>query len=466
MKRSVTVSDLRQLASEARESVWAQAKRYGREPKIYLHWTAGHYNQTSDHYHINITGGGEIYLMAPLDEPGQGTWKRNTGAINIAICGCFDATTNGLGSEPPTAKQIETLAEVTAAIADGLWLTIDKTHVMTHGEAAANEDGIYPHEAYACWNDECHDGQVRWDLEYLGIPQSPAYNPWATDGSRGGDVLRGKANYYRDKRQKQESPSAPEPAPEAKEAVWQEDMQKIKQEISASEVEKIAVLARKYESCGDPACVSSGAGDLGGISYGLYQLASNVGSVDEFLAWLCDYPVPELANYGKVLSSLKVNSEAFIQQWKDIGTIDPGNFGMLQDAYIMERYYGQASRLLCRENFCADKHTTAMKAVILSRAVQNGASGCTELFKAACETMGYPNLSYVDDPYFDGALIAAIYDLLIAECDSASDRGDGIWRSKQGFCNGSKGVIAGLKNRFIREKTDALDILTGSTATI
>ena len=36
-----------------------------------------------------------------------------------------------------------------------------------------------------------------WDLEYLGTPESPSFNPWATDGSRGGDVLRGKANWYR-----------------------------------------------------------------------------------------------------------------------------------------------------------------------------------------------------------------------------------------------------------------------------
>ncbi len=41
-----------------------------------------------------------------------------------------------------------------------------------------------------------HDCE-RWDLEFLGTPDSPAYNPWATNGSRGGDVLRGKANWYR-----------------------------------------------------------------------------------------------------------------------------------------------------------------------------------------------------------------------------------------------------------------------------
>ena len=34
-------------------------------------------------------------------------------------------------------------------------------------------------------------------------------------------------------------------------------------------------LSAVYESNGDPACVSSGVNDAGGISYGTYQLASN-----------------------------------------------------------------------------------------------------------------------------------------------------------------------------------------------
>ena len=30
------------------------------------------------------------------------------------------------------------------------------------------------------------------------MAESPVFNPWATNGSRGGDVLRGKAQYYRE----------------------------------------------------------------------------------------------------------------------------------------------------------------------------------------------------------------------------------------------------------------------------
>lgn len=43
--RKVTLAEVSQMASAARESIWAQAQAVGREPKIYLHWTAGHYGQ-------------------------------------------------------------------------------------------------------------------------------------------------------------------------------------------------------------------------------------------------------------------------------------------------------------------------------------------------------------------------------------------------------------------------------------
>lgn len=199
--RKVTVEELKRIASDQRLAVWSQAESVGREPKIYLHWTAGHYFQKFADYHINITADGAIWLMTEdLSEVLAHTWKRNTGSIGVTLCCAAGATTNDLGDEPPTEDQINAMAKVTTALADGLWLTIDKNHVMTHGEAAANEDGEHPHPAYAVWEDECGDGQVRWDLEYLETDESPIYAPWALDGSRGGDVLRGKAQWYRDKK--------------------------------------------------------------------------------------------------------------------------------------------------------------------------------------------------------------------------------------------------------------------------
>lgn len=195
--QQVTIDELREIASYQRCGVWAMAQSVGREPKIYLHWTAGSYDRCFDDYHINITGDGKVYLTGDLDEIKGHTYRRNTGGIGVALCCCAGGGSNDLGDYPPTELQIEAMAQVIVALCDGLWLTIDKEHVLTHGEAANNEDGIYPHSCYAWWNDEDGDGNTRGDLEYLGTDGSPSYNPWATDGSRGGDVLRGKANYYR-----------------------------------------------------------------------------------------------------------------------------------------------------------------------------------------------------------------------------------------------------------------------------
>lgn len=193
--REVGIDELRQLADAAREGIWNAAREYGREPKIYLHWSAGHYFQKFDDYHVNITADGKLYLTTDdLSEVLAHTYHRNSGAVGISLCCCAGATTNDLGDEPPTSQQIESIALAICAVADGLWLTIDKAHVMTHGEAADNEDGLEPHEAYGP-RTTCE----RWDLEFLGTDESPAFDPLATDGSRGGDVLRGKANWYRAK---------------------------------------------------------------------------------------------------------------------------------------------------------------------------------------------------------------------------------------------------------------------------
>ena len=51
----------------------------------------------------------------------------------------------------------------------------------------------------------------------------------------------------------------------------------LKNTLNDEQVKIISSLSAKYESSGDPACVANNAGDLGGISYGKYQFASNVG---------------------------------------------------------------------------------------------------------------------------------------------------------------------------------------------
>lgn len=191
--RRVSYKELKQLALDAKYAIWDSARSADRDVKIYLHWSAGRYNATFGSYHINITGDGSIYVSTDdFNERLSHTYYRNTGAVGVVLCCAYNATTQDLGEYPPTAAQIEAMAKVGCILADAWDLTIDKLRVMTHGEAADNEDGITPHEEYGP-RTTCE----RWDLEYLGTDESPSFNPWAEDGSRGGDVLRGKMNWYR-----------------------------------------------------------------------------------------------------------------------------------------------------------------------------------------------------------------------------------------------------------------------------
>lgn len=192
MKR-IFINDVRTMANASRDELWANAKSVWLDcPKIVMHWTAGWGDSLFDDYHVSVTTDGKIYTpVDSLAEHLNHTWKLNTGTVGIAMCCCVGADTSDLGEEPPTESQIEVFSQVVAAIADGLWLTINAENVLTHGEAA---DSLALYDACDLYGprNTCE----RWDLEYLGTSDSPRFNPWASDGSRGGDVLRGKAIWY------------------------------------------------------------------------------------------------------------------------------------------------------------------------------------------------------------------------------------------------------------------------------
>ena len=191
----VTLHDLVSLGARYRAALHDAAACCDRETKLYLHWTAGHYGQFFADYHVQIDVDGGVYVVGDgaLDALRAATYMRNSGSVSIALLCAYGATTEHLGDEPPTGAQIEAAAQTIAALAGGLWLTIDRERIMTHGEAADNEDGVYAHAPYGP-RSTCE----RWDLEFLGTPESPAFAPWSADGTRGGDVLRGKATFYRE----------------------------------------------------------------------------------------------------------------------------------------------------------------------------------------------------------------------------------------------------------------------------
>ena len=193
---------LRTMAREARNGI----------KTVYLHWTAGHYGQDYDDYHLCIDRDGTVYVNCKhFTEYKIHTWMRNHSAIGIALCCGVDArcwlpdSCEGFkvekayensrcahpdcalidyGPEPPTEIQIEVLADVVAILCEELELPITYETVQTHCEAAF-EDDYGPGDG---------DPDMRWDLWFL--PDINLYGELAL----GGEMLRDKALFYQNLR--------------------------------------------------------------------------------------------------------------------------------------------------------------------------------------------------------------------------------------------------------------------------
>lgn len=211
-------------------------------------------------------------------------------------------------------------------------------------------------------------------------------------------------------------------------------------------------LSATYESNGDPHCISTGYGDLGGKSYGAYQLSSarNNGEVDtssleRYMNWLRDSGNPNYIAIADALCEHAFISDGFDAAWR---SIDRGVALASQHDYIKTVYYDVACELLAEQGFHAEKHSKAMQDVIWSRAVQYGASEVPNLFNEALAYVPsyqtYWNLTWVDDRRFDYDLIVGIYEA------NKSDE----WISRRL----SDDVRAGVYARMDAEKADALEM--------
>lgn len=201
-------------------------------------------------------------------------------------------------------------------------------------------------------------------------------------------------------------------------------------------------LSKKYESNGEPGTISSGYGDAGGKSYGMYQFSSTMGVVDNYVKWLRDKGYW----FGEELAKYTVGSSYFDDAWRFLANSDNrGDFERSQHDYAKVIYYDRACSILAEAGYHIEKHSKAMKDVVWSRAIQYGPYQINQMFdEACCGVLGYFNLSYVDDIAFDKSMIEAIY----LEVCSTPD-----------WTNGSPSLREGLYARFRNECEDALAML-------
>jgi hypothetical protein len=92
----------------------------------------------------------------------------------------------------------------------------------------------------------------------------------------------------------------------------------------------LGAVARQFESSkGGAGTVGQVKGDYGGASYGIYQMSSKMGQVQQFLK--------ENEKYGKQFEGLTAGTEDFNKKWKELGG-DKG-FEEAQQAYAKKQYY-------------------------------------------------------------------------------------------------------------------------------
>ena len=105
---------------------------------------------------------------------------------------------------------------------------------------------------------------------------------------------------------------------------------------------KLGQTSKQYESSGKVGTVSTGYGDPGGISYGIYQISYNAGTLGKYLKW---------SKYADEFKGLTPNSEAFQKKWKDIAKKDPVAFEKDQHDFIQATHYEPQLKFLKGKGF-------------------------------------------------------------------------------------------------------------------
>jgi hypothetical protein len=198
--------------------------------------------------------------------------------------------------------------------------------------------------------------------------------------------------------------------------------------------------SKRFESGkGGAATVSSGKGDLGGASYGTYQLSSKMGKVQDFL---------KTSKYGEQFAGLQPGTPEFNAKWKEVAKADP-EFATAQHDYIKRTNFDPAVAGLAKAGFNTSNMSQAMQDAIWSTSVQFGAgsekkgNGAIGIFKKAFAGKDYNSMS-------DEERIKTLQDYKLANNEKL-------------FASSSANVRAGTAKRAVDEKNSLL-ALAGKSA--
>jgi hypothetical protein len=232
----------------------------------------------------------------------------------------------------------------------------------------------------------------------------------------------------------------------------QAEVERIDRAIDAGEQSapppRLGLLSERFES-GDrgPGAVSSGKGDPGGVSYGIWQLSSRAGTAGAFVN-------AEGARWCADFAGAAPGSDAFTTAWRAIAVREPEAFAEAQHAFIERTHYRPAVTAVRQKTGCdLDARHPAVRDVAWSVAVQHG--GAAAILAAgvdkASAALGGGGAGY------DRALVEAIY----------AERTDYVLRlaRRAGLASPQGALLQSItKNRYPAERAAALAMLAAPSS--
>jgi hypothetical protein len=171
-------------------------------------------------------------------------------------------------------------------------------------------------------------------------------------------------------------------------------------DAALGDLRRLGALSERFESGGRGAgTVSSGRGDPGGVSYGIWQLSSRAGTAAAFVA-------AEGARWRGEFAGAPPGSDAFTAAWKAIAAREPDSFAKAQHAFIERTHYRPAlAAVLRRTGLDLGARHRAVRDAAWSVAVQHGGAATVLAVAVADADAALAR----DDAGYDRRLIEAIY---------------------------------------------------------
>lgn len=190
---------------------------------------------------------------------------------------------------------------------------------------------------------------------------------------------------------------------------------------------RLGQISMWYETHGaGPGTISTGKGDLGGVSYGEFQLSEAKKTLSEFL---------NRSSFKSDFNGLTPATEEFNEKWTELSS-NP-DFVDAQYQFIKKSHYDLVRERLKRDGFDLSERGPAVQEALWSTAVQYRGLG-VNVFKHGLEAKfgTHPDLSSVSDR----DIVEAVQDYKIENVDKLFASSKSLWK--------------GLVDRAIAEKAD------------